>query len=208
MSEPPPILHKLLWASLCLLLVGVAALGIVHEVRRRRTPAPVTEPENPRGPKLADFSLTDQLGRTVTRADFRGRVWIADFIFVQCPGPCPRMTRLMAELQDDLPGDVRFASFSVDPGRDTPEELKKYADRYGADSARWHFMTGERKEIYKVARELLLPVSEDEITENNIPHSVRFILVDRDGKVHKTYNSEFADDMRQIREDARKLVTK
>jgi protein SCO1/2 len=104
---------------------------------------------------VPDFALIDQRGRPVQRGDFEGKVWIASFIFTQCPDECPLMTAEMARLQSNLAhlADLRFVSISVDPDRDTPAVLAQYAKRFDADSGRWFFLTGDKQAIYRLARE-------------------------------------------------------
>jgi cytochrome oxidase Cu insertion factor (SCO1/SenC/PrrC family) len=91
----------------------------------------------------------------VRRADMEGKVWIASFIFTNCPDECPLMTAEMAQFQSDwahVP-DLRLVSISVDPERDTPAVLSQYADRFNADPERWLFLTGDKRAIYHLARE-------------------------------------------------------
>ena len=104
---------------------------------------------------VPDFALIDQRGRPVRRGDFDGKVWIASFIFTNCPDECPLMTSEMARLQSDLAhmADLRFVSISVDPDRDTPAVLSQYAERFNADPDRWFFLTGDKRAIYLLARE-------------------------------------------------------
>ncbi len=101
------------------------------------------------------FSLIERSGTPVTRDDLMGTVWIVNFFYTHCPDTCPLQTANMAQLQRDLEDirDLRLVSITVDPDRDTPPVLKEYADRYGADTARWLFLTGEKKAIYRLARE-------------------------------------------------------
>jgi cytochrome oxidase Cu insertion factor (SCO1/SenC/PrrC family) len=105
--------------------------------------------------EVPDFSLTDQSGRALRRADLAAKVWIASFIFTTCPDECPLMTAEIARLQKDLAGvpDLRFVSISVDPERDTPAVLARYANDLQADPERWFFLTGDKRAIYGLVRE-------------------------------------------------------
>ncbi len=100
------------------------------------------------------FSLIEQSGKPVTREDLTGKVWIANFFYTHCPATCPLQTANMARLQRDLTDvqDLRLVSVTIDPERDTPAVLSEYADRYGADPARWLLLTGEKEAIYRLAR--------------------------------------------------------
>jgi cytochrome oxidase Cu insertion factor (SCO1/SenC/PrrC family) len=104
---------------------------------------------------VPDFSLLERGGRRVTLADFRGKVWIASFIYTHCTDTCPLQSARMARLQEDLRAepDVRLVSITVDPERDTPRVLAEYAARFSADRDRWLFLTGEKMAIYALAQE-------------------------------------------------------
>lgn len=104
---------------------------------------------------LPDFSLTDRTQRVVTRADLIGTVWVANFIYTRCTDTCPLQSARMAALQGDFPEErgLRFLSISVDPKRDTPAVLAKYAAGYGADRDRWWFLTGDKQAIYALIQE-------------------------------------------------------
>ena len=114
---------------------------------------------------LPDFSLIERSGRRVTLGDLRGKVWIANFIYTNCTDTCPLQSARMAKLQDDFSGerDLRLVSITVDPARDTPRVLAEYATRFGADSKRWLFLTGEKEAIYALAQQgFYLSVEEPE----------------------------------------------
>jgi protein SCO1/2 len=133
--------------------------------------------------EVPDFRFVDQAGQPVTLADLKGKIWVANFIFTRCAGPCPVMTSRMAELKGKLGrvGDgVVLVSVSVDPDFDTPEVLKAYADRLGADPTRWKFLSGPKPEIDEfVVKGMLQPLAKD---VTGLPaHSTRFVLVDREG---------------------------
>jgi cytochrome oxidase Cu insertion factor (SCO1/SenC/PrrC family) len=103
---------------------------------------------------LPDFSLIERSGRRVTLSDLQGKVWIANFIYTHCTDTCPLQSARLAKLQDDFAGegDLRLVSITVDPVRDTPGTLAEYAARFGADSERWLFLTGEKQAIYALAQ--------------------------------------------------------
>ncbi|MCZ7677247.1 MAG: SCO family protein [Sandaracinaceae bacterium] len=97
---------------------------------------------------IGEFALVDQDGEDVTNADLRGKVWIVDFVFTSCPDVCPVLTTQMANLHRRIDaGDVRFVSVSVDPAEDTPERLREYAARFGADTSRWSFLDHARPRL-------------------------------------------------------------
>ena len=121
------------WLVWGFLLVIVLVIGGSF-VRSKTKPAEATGSVLPVIGTVADFSLTNQLGQTVSLAHLRGKVWVADIIFTRCPGPCATMTQRMSELQSALSPNqpVQFVSLTTDPGFDTPSVLKKYAERFKA----------------------------------------------------------------------------
>lgn len=153
---------------------------------------------------LPDFRFTDQAGSSLGLSDLRGKVWIADFIFTRCPGPCPRMTSRMADLQKELSGqsDLALVSFSVDPEFDTPEVLARYADQFHADRGRWFFLSGDKRAIHELAKSGFLVGGVDDVTL----HTTRFVLVDRQGRVRGYYSSSDEEDLRKLANDARALL--
>jgi cytochrome oxidase Cu insertion factor (SCO1/SenC/PrrC family) len=155
---------------------------------------------NPRLPvygQVADFTLTNQTGAAVSSAELRNRVWVADIIFTRCAGPCLRMSRQMRELQDALPPDspARLVSLTTDPDFDTPAVLRKYAGRFGADTNRWMFLTGTRKQIASVATgSLKLSAVERKAAEQASPddlfvHSTIFVIVDKHGHLRGVFET-------------------
>src|SRR5215510_14587164 len=147
-----------LWGLLIAVLIGVIGLGVVSLSKQIPLTLPLKATTDLRLPiygTVPDFSLIDQDGRPVQRADLQGKVWIASFIFTNCPNECPLMTAAMAQLQSHLAhvADLRLVSISVDPDHDTPVVLSQYAERFNADPSRWFFLTGDKQAIYHLARE-------------------------------------------------------
>lgn len=140
------------------MLVGVVTAGtwsLFREGSGARRPGSGDPPRLPVYGSIPDFSLTERSGQPVGRSDLRGKVWIANFIFTHCPDTCPLQSGQMARLQTEFAGDadVRLVSITVDPERDTPAVLARYADRLGALPGRWLFLTGGKGAIYGLARE-------------------------------------------------------
>jgi protein SCO1 len=145
---------------------------------------------------LPAFELTNQDGQPVTRDDFKGKVWLADFVYTTCPGPCPMITAHMARLQRKLPADadVRLVSFSTDPANDTPAVLKAYARKFGA-AERWTFLTGPQEKVYDLINHGFMQAVAAP-PGAPIIHSTRMVLVDRNGTVRGFYDgtTDEADD--------------
>jgi len=160
--------------------------------------------------KLPDFEFTERAGNTVGSRKLGGKVWIADFIFTRCAGPCPMMTWNMSQLQTMLQDvdDVRLVTFTVDPEFDTPQVLTEYARRFQAGKDRWFFLTGKTDAIRKLAQEnfKLTAVQHISPDENDILHSTHFILVDAKGYIRGYYNSADPEVFSRIVADVRKLL--
>lgn len=165
-------------------------------------------PEKPleRYRALPPFALTNQDGKPVTLDDLKGKVWLADFVYTTCPGPCPIITAHMARLQQKLPADadVRLVSFSTDPGNDTPAVLKAYATKFGA-TGRWTFLTGPKEQVYDLINHgFMLAIAAPPGAP--IVHSTKMALVDRSGTVRAFYDGQTEEPDAQIIGDMRRLL--
>ena len=174
---------------------GLAALGAVILVYLLM---PILTPEKPlrRYSAVPAFSLIERSGKTITNQDLEGKIWVADFIFTTCPGPCPVLSANMAHLQSKLDGDdrVRLVSFTVDPQDDTPMVLSAYADRLGADPKRWWFLTGPEKPLYDLIQNGFYQTVQDNHGKALDPgqflvtHSTYLVLVDVHGIMRGFYH--------------------
>ena len=178
--------------------------------------SPVAAPQG--GPteamfNLPPFSLTERSGKPVTLDTLKGNVWIVDFIFTSCAGPCPMMTHRMANLQSQLAGDrdIRLLTITVDPKTDTPERLTQYAKQYRAQPEKWYFLTGPRDKIFDLSTKgfKLAAIVDDETqthADHPILHSTKFVLVDRQGRIRAYYDGNSEDDLARLQTDARHLA--
>jgi protein SCO1/2 len=159
------------------------------------------------------FALTERSGRTVTNRDLSGKIWVADFIYTTCPGPCPVITSGMARLQDAVAHDpqVQLVSFTVDPQTDTPAVLAKYADQFGADPNRWWFLTGPEKPLDDLIQNGFLQVVQDnsgqplQEGQYKVTHSTYLALVDGDGNVRGFYSGIGTDGRSDLLRDIKVL---
>ncbi len=161
--------------------------------------------------EIPDFSLQRESGAPFTRFDIRDKIWVADFIFTRCAGPCPIMTQKMSELHSVLGGidDLRFVTFTVDPEYDTADVLAKYAASYGANTNSWIFLTGNRTRIYDLCIKNFMLGLEDqskEDYEHMIIHSTKFVLVDRKGRIRGYYDGREPAEITKLVSDIQKLV--
>lgn len=154
------------------------------------------------------FTLTNQDGQPFGLAQLAGKIWIADFVYTMCPGPCPMISSRMSELQKPLEKtDVHLVSFTVDPAKDTPEVLRGYAEKLQAEPGRWDFLTGPQPTIYNLSRNGFKLAVSDGSDEKGIPvHSTRMILVDRHGQIRGYYDAAEADAMTKLLADTNHLL--
>jgi protein SCO1/2 len=167
--------------------------------------------------RLDNITLVNQLGDTVSLDDINGSIIIADFFFTRCPSICPALTKNMKQLQDAMKmkdsrrridsSYVRFISFTVDPERDTPDVLKRYADKYAVNHDTWWFLTGDKKKIYDYAlNELKLGLQDGEGVDSNFIHTSKFVLIDKRRNVRGYYDGLDSTSMSRLAEDLTLLM--
>ena len=154
--------------------------------------------------RINDFSLTNQNKENITHFDYDDHIYVADFFFTTCPSICPIMTENMVYLQsllNDLP-EIKLLSFSVTPEIDTPEVLKAYAQQKGVNDSRWNLLTGNKKEIYNLARRSYLVVQQDgNGDKHDMIHTENFVLIDKQRRIRGYYDGTQRNAMDQIRAD-------
>ena len=159
------------------------------------------------------FALTERSGKTITNHDLAGKIWVADFIYTTCPGPCPLVTANMARLQNAVARDpqVQLVTFTVDPQNDTPAVLAKYADQFKADPNRWWFLTGPEKPLYDLIENgFRLSVQDNsgqppQEGQYKVTHSTHLALVDGDGDVRAYYDGVSAEGRADLLRDIKIL---
>ncbi len=180
------------------LVGGVAYLQYSRVDKARSSGARSVPDDLPVIDAVPEFALVDRDGRGVGLSDLRGKVWVADLIFTRCRTTCPVMTSRMLTLYDDLRKNkldgVLCVSISVDPEWDTPQRLREYTQSMGIDPARWLFLTGGKKEVRALATTgLRLGMSDPPPGDDQVLHSTRYVLVDRQGRL-RGYYSALTDD--------------
>ena len=190
-SQRPP---RTIWVGFGFVsgLLGLALLISLLQINRSRhlLQLPVLGP-------VADFTLTNQDGQLATLADFTNQVWVADIVFTRCAGPCPRMTGQMRSLQNLLPEESRakLVTLTTDPEFDSPAVLKKYGERFGADSNRWTFLTGTKGEIAGLAAGSLklgsVPIkAADRLNDVDLfIHTTMFVVVDKHARLRGDFET-------------------
>jgi protein SCO1/2 len=158
--------------------------------------------------KIAPFSLTNQNGLTVTEKDYMNKIYVADFFFTTCPSICPKMTANMVLIQENIKTDnqVLLLSFSVTPEIDSVQQLKSYAIEKGVIDSKWNLLTGNKKEIYELARKSYLAVKTDgDGGEHDMIHTENFILVDPEKRIRGFYDGTDINAMDELLSDIKVL---
>ena len=157
---------------------------------------------------IADFKLINQNGDTVTQEQYAQKIYIADFFFTTCPTICPVMTANMVDIQKIIQDDdeVMLLSHSVTPEIDSVPQLKKYALEKGVIDAKWNLVTGDKKQIYELARKSYLAVLTDgDGGPYDMIHTENFILVDKERRIRGFYDGTSSDEVAQLLEDLKVL---
>ena len=157
---------------------------------------------------IADFKLINQNGDTISQADYADKIYIADFFFTTCPTICPVMTANMADIQQIIKDDdeVMLLSHSVTPEIDSVPQLKKYALEKGVIDAKWNLVTGDKKQIYELARKSYLAVLTDgDGGPYDMIHTENFILVDKERRIRGFYDGTSSEEVTQLLEDLKVL---
>lgn len=159
--------------------------------------------------RIADFSLTNQNGKTVTQKDFKGKIYVADFFFTTCPNICIAMTDNLLKVQEKIKNNpnVVLLSHSVTPKIDSVPQLKKYAIEKGVIDKKWNLVTGDKKEIYELARKSYLAVKEDgDGGPFDMIHTENFILVDPDRRIRGFYDGTDLEEIQRLLEELEILI--
>jgi protein SCO1 len=205
-TDRAPTRSGIAW-KVTLILIPLITLGLLLWLRQMEVKALRQRSVSSYGTVPA-FQLTNQNGQPFGSPQLAGKIWIADFIYTTCPGPCPMISSRMSELQKPLEKtDVHLVSFSVDPEKDSPEVLRSYAERLQAEPGRWDFLTGPKSAIYKLSHDgFKLAVSDGSDAQGIPVHSTRMVLVDRRGKIRGYYDAAEADAMTKLLADANHLL--
>lgn len=209
--------------ALVLLVLSIIIVGLFYIALKPKEVLPVFQPAMVT-PELVDesiqfvkkyhtiapFSMTNQNGETITEKEYYNTIYIADFFFTTCPSICPIMTKNMYTLQEklvDLP-QVKLLSFSVTPKIDSVAQLKRYALKNKVDDTRWNLVTGDKKEIYALARKSYLVVKDDgDGGPYDMIHTENFVLVDKQKRIRGFYDGTQTEAMDDIFRDIELLVS-
>ncbi len=207
-----------------LVIMAIFSVGMIYAIYTLLTPEkklPVYNPAdvNPklvdesvihvrRNHKVADFKLLNQNGDTITEADYKDKIYVADFFFTRCLTICPVMTTNMGKLQEVFKNDedIMFLSHSVTPVMDSVPILREYADKKGVIDAKWNITTGEKKQIYELARKSYFAVlDEGDGGLQDFIHTENFVLVDKKRQIRGFYDGTDNEDMQRLISDIKIL---
>ena len=155
------------------------------------------------GHRISSFSLTNQYGETITEKNFENKIYVADFFFTTCQGICPKMTSQMVRIQEanENKDDFMILSHTVMPEVDSPAVLLEYANLYGANPEIWQFATGERMNIFNLARKSYFAATLEEGHEDEMVHTENFVLVDKEKRIRGVYDGTSTIEVNQLIND-------
>ena len=158
---------------------------------------------------IADFSFTNQNGKTITQKDYEGKIYVADFFFTTCKSICPKMTTNLVDVQKAFLNNpkVKLLSFTVMPDIDSVAVLKEYAKINGVNDNKWNLVTGDKKAIYTMARKSFLAVKQGKPEElYDMVHTENFVLVDSKKRVRGFYDGTNKEEIKRLIEDINWLL--
>ena len=158
--------------------------------------------------QIASFNLTNQIGQVVNQNTTKNKIYIANFFFASCQSICPMMSNQLQEVQKAFLADdsVLILSHSVNPLHDTVAVLNNYADTYGAKTNKWHLLTGNKKQIYDLAKtSYLVNAFEDDGSPEGFLHSELFLLIDKKARIRGMYDGTNTAEVKKLIEDVKLL---
>jgi len=199
------------------LVISVIIISIIYNTLNVYQPLPIYQPAmvstelvdstiqyQKKYHKIADFSLINQNGKTITQNDYKDKIYVADFFFTTCLTICPIMTDHMAQIQNELANDkdVLLLSHSVTPEIDSVAQLKKYALEKGVNDAKWNLVTGDKKQIYELARKSYLAVKDfGDGGPFDMIHTENFMLIDKKRQIRGFYDGTNPEDISRLLDD-------
>ena len=192
----------------------VAAIAILSScITKKEPPLPVFGEREVTGKDtvyhtIANFKFVDQDSAEITNDTYNGKIYVADFFFTSCRTICPIMKTQMLRIYDSIQNDseVMLLSHTIDPEYDTVGLLHDYAERLGVKSDKWHFVTGNKDEIYKLAQTSYFSTAlEDKTEADGFIHSGAFLLIDKDRRIRGKYDGTKEDDVNRLLGDIQRL---
>lgn len=193
-----------IWLFLAaVMLLSLSAFAVVNWYEHSIQALPVLVDKDH---KIAEFSLTNQYGSTATIKAWNNKIVVADFFFTHCPVVCPKMTAGLKRVQQSSSTKVLFTSFSVDPERDSVEQLQQYIRKFDIDDTNWFLLTGSKKEIYRLARNSFkVSATEGDGGPDDFIHSDLLILIDKQKRIRGYYKGTVEKEIDQLIKDIKKI---
>lgn len=203
-----------------LFIVSAIIISIFYSILNVEQPLPIYQPNRidaslvdstiqhkKKYHTIADFKLTNQNGETITQDNYKDKIYVADFFFTTCQTICPIMTDQMHRIQEEIVNDdeVMLLSHSVTPEIDSVAQLKRYAIEKGVNDAKWNLVTGNRKQIYDLARKSYLVVKNDDSEDYGMVHTENFALIDKDRQIRGIYNGISPTSVDSLLQDIKRL---
>ncbi len=214
--------------SIALLVVTGIGIGFAYYyLQPKEAPLPVinpvdleeemVDPELLRigfGHTIGNFSFLNQNGELITQKEIEGKVFVAEYFFTTCGTICPKMNAQMQRVQHAYQGNdaLRILSFTVNPDVDSVEQMKKYATEHGANDAQWHFLTGEKTQLYALARKsffVLKPAEAQNLGDagSDFIHTNNFVLVDNEKRIRGYYDGTSTEEVDRLIRDIGRLLS-
>jgi len=203
-----------------LFIVSAIIITIFYSILKVEQPLPIYQPNRidatlvdstiqhkKKYHTIADFKLINQNGDTITQDNYKDKIYVADFFFTTCQTICPIMTDQMHRIQENIINDdeVMLLSHSVTPEIDSVAQLKRYAIEKGVNDSKWNLVTGDRKQIYDLARKSYLVVKNDDSEDYGMVHTENFALIDKDKQIRGIYNGVSPTSVDSLLQDIKRL---
>jgi len=208
------------WIGLSIIVWGVISVSLFYSILKPVERLPIYQPASVNSElvdstivhkinyhKISDFSLTNQNGEIVTQSKYDNKIYVADFFFTTCQSICPIMTKNMKDIQDKLIKDseILLLSHTVFPEIDSVEVLKKYAVENEVIDSKWDLVTGDKKEIYDLARKSYLAAKDNNFGEYEMIHTENFVLIDKKRQIRGFYDGTNKEEIDRLYKDIKIL---
>ena len=208
------------WIGLSIIVWGIISVSLFYSILKPVERLPIYQPASVNSElvdttivhkinyhKISDFSLTNQNGETVTQSKYDNKIYVADFFFTTCQSICPIMTKNMKDIQDKLIKDseILLLSHTVFPEIDSVEVLKKYAVENEVIDSKWDLVTGDKKEIYDLARKSYLAAKDNNFGEYEMIHTENFVLIDKKKQIRGFYDGTNKEEIDRLYKDIKIL---
>jgi len=203
--------------GISLLIISIIIISIFYSILKPKKVLPIYQPtqvstelvdstiqHKKKYHRIADFSLINQNGETITQENYKDKIYVADFFFTTCKTICPIMTKNMHIIQKEIitDNDVMLLSHSVTPEIDTVAQLKRYAKEKHVNASKWNLVTGDKKQIYELARKSYLAVKDNgDGGPFDMVHTENFMLIDKKRQIRGFYDGTNLEDINRLLDD-------